>query len=376
MQSLVYFFTRSTNISVAIASSFDARYLGEQAMFRQLPLIAALLIAPLPILVLSPTALSQTTLTQATVAAIRNRVRLIPQNQNPRNARTSDTLRPGDSLATATGSTVDLRFNDNSLARLGEQTVFRFAPRLRSVDLANGTLLLLVQPGNGGTSVRTPNAAVGISGSALFVRYIQESDTTLIGALTTSGITAFNGDATESVELQGGQIAAVVGDRIERVYNFDLQTFYNTSPLTAGLDLTQLEIATDDPMLSAVRNEIATALSAQAPLNQATIANPTLVSLPSRSRPDFPDSKIDTVEFEFTLNSNREDAIASMGTNSFDIRSGLTTGEVQLNSSVVVPSGSMGLGNTNQGLTQFPGRGNTNGIFPGQGQTNGVFPRN
>ncbi|MFP4299773.1 MAG: FecR domain-containing protein [Spirulinaceae cyanobacterium] len=345
-------------------------------MFRQLPLIAALLIAPLPILVLSPTALSQTTLTQATVAAIRNRVRLIPQNQNPRNARTSDTLRPGDSLATATGSTVDLRFNDNSLARLGEQTVFRFAPRLRSVDLANGTLLLLVQPGNGGTSVRTPNAAVGISGSALFVRYIQESDTTLIGALTTSGITAFNGDATESVELQGGQIAAVVGDRIERVYNFDLQTFYNTSPLTAGLDLTQLEIATDDPMLSAVRNEIATALSAQAPLNQATIANPTLVSLPSRSRPDFPDSKIDTVEFEFTLNSNREDAIASMGTNSFDIRSGLTTGEVQLNSSVVVPSGSMGLGNTNQGLTQFPGRGNTNGIFPGQGQTNGVFPRN
>lgn len=350
-------------------------------MFRQLSLITALLLAPLPILVLSPTAQSQTTLTQATVAAIRNRVRFIPQNQSPRNARTTDTLRPGDSLATATGSTADLRFNDNSLARLGEQTVFRFAPRLRSVDLANGTLLLLVPPGNGGTSVRTPNAAVGISGSALFVRYIQESDTTLIGALTTSGIMAFNGDATESVELQGGQMAAVVGDRIERVYNFDLQTFYETSPLTAGLELTHSEMATDDPMLSAVRDEIATALSAQAPLNQATIANPTLVSLPSRSPQDFPNSNINTVEFEFTLNRDREDAIASTWANSFDIRSGLTTGEVQVNSSVVVPSGlrssgGVGLGSTNQGITQFPGRGNTNGIFPGQGSTNGVFPRN
>jgi len=367
-------------------------------MFRQLTVITALLFAPLPILVLSPTAWSQTTLTQARVAAVRNRVRLIPQNQSPRNARTSDNLRPGDSLATATGSTADLRFNDNSLARLGEQTVFRFAPRLRSVDLANGTLLLLVQPGNGGTSVRTPNAAVGIRGSALFVRYIPDSDTTLIGALTTSGITAFNGDATESVELQGGQMAAVVGDRIERVYNFDLQTFYETSNLTAGLDLTQSETVTDDPMLSAVRAEIATALDAQPPLNQATIANAAFVGLPSRS-PDFPDSNIDTVEFEFTLNPGRDDAIASTFGNSFDIRSGLNTGEVQLNSSVLTPPGfipsmpSSPVVNTdssvnvpssrvthrsssNRGLTQFPGRGNTNGIFPGRGRTNGVFPGN
>lgn len=360
-------------------------------MFRQITLIAALAIAPVPALVIPTVAQSQTTLTQGTLAAVRNQVRLIRQNQSPRSARPADTIRPGDSLATAAASTADIRFNDNSLARLGEQTMFRFAPRMRAVDLANGTLLLLVKPGSNGTSVRTPNAAVGIRGSALFVRYIKESDTTLIGALTTSGITAFNGNASESVELQGGQMAAIVGDRIERVYNFDLQTFYETSALTEGLELTEMSEDSRDPMLTAVRAEIATALADQAPLSTAVTENPAFVRLPSRSSQEFPDSNVNTVEFEFSVTPDQTDNLASTLINPLDIRSGLTTGEVQFNSSILLPPGVTASGTVNAPsnapmnavsnapnnrgrIRVFPGQGNTNGIFPGRGRTNGIFP--
>ncbi|MEC4804809.1 MAG: FecR family protein [Jaaginema sp. PMC 1079.18] len=340
-------------------------------MFRQLSLILALAIAPVPALVISTTAQSQTTLTQGTLAAVRNQVRLLRQNQSPRAARTSDTIRPGDGLATAAASTADIRFNDSSLARLGEQTMFRFAPRLRAVDLTNGTVLLLIRPGSGGTSVRTPNAAAGIRGSALFVRYIRESNTTLIGALTTSGITAFNGSGTQSVELQGGQMAAVVGDRIERVYNFDLRTFYETNTLAAGLELTATT-ESSDPMLTAVRAEITTALASQAPLTEATV-NPALVRLPSQSSPEFPDNTVNPVEFEFF--AAPQEAIANNSTiiNPLDIRSGLTVGEVQFNSPVLLPSGIATSGTTTNttnnrgGIRVFPGQGNTNGIFPGRG---------
>jgi hypothetical protein len=347
-------------------------------MFRQFTLIAALTFVPVTALVSSPRASAQIILDRATIATIRNRARLMPQNQAARPAKPSDTMNPGDSLATAAASTADLRFNDNSLARLGEQTVFRFAPRTRALDLANGTVLLLVRPGSGGTSVRTPNAAAGIRGSALFVRYIPATNTTLIGALTTSGITAFNGEATQRIELKGGQMAAIVGDRIEGVYYFDLAEFYQTSTLVKGLDLTATHTASDDdPTLAAVRVEIAAALAAQSPRNgAATPLNASFVLLPVPRQQDFPEATIPTVDFEFSPDSVSADAIASTASDRMAIHSSLSGGELQFNSSVLsISGGAVGNNaNSNSRGTVFPGGGSTNGIFPGQGSTGGVFP--
>ncbi|QZZ23154.1 FecR domain-containing protein [Leptothermofonsia sichuanensis E412] len=213
---------------------------------------------------------AETPLTRAVVQSIRNSVRLLQQNQAPRPARVRDAMAPGDALSTARLSLAELKFNDGSLARVGEQALFQFLPRTRTFRLNNGTVLLLIPPGQGQTRIQTPNAATGIRGSALFVRYVPETETTLVGALTTSGIEVANRDRTQNQPLAGGQMAVIVQNRIERVYNFDLRTFYETSDLVKGLSLSGGESSRSaDPAIAAVQKETIAAIEAQTPITDS-----------------------------------------------------------------------------------------------------------
>ncbi|MBD2576878.1 FecR family protein [Oscillatoria sp. FACHB-1406] len=328
---------------------------------------------------------AQTALTRAVIESLRNRARLIPQNQAARAARASDAMRPGDAIATAASSTVDLRFNDRSLARLGEQAVFRFAPGTRSVDLSRGTLLLLATPGQGRTNVRTPNSAAGVRGSALFVRYIPETDTTLVGALTNSQIEVFNRDASDRVELRAGQMAAIVQDQIRSIYNFDLQTFYQTSPLVEDLNLTQLDAGTaPDEAMNQVRAEVQEGVETQTPVPlNSEIVNPDftrMIPLPvvagnPESDADFPEANATVVSFdpsEISVGLNRPNLVPNLATlgNPTNVRSLVAGGEIQTSlqrQGILVTSG--GSANNNgcrgQGGCNRPNRSNRPSVPPG-----------
>ncbi|MEO1068725.1 MAG: iron dicitrate transport regulator FecR, partial [Cyanobacteria bacterium J06638_6] len=93
-------------------------------------------------------------LTRADVETLHNRVEFIPRGRTPRAARVSDFLAVGDALRTARLSQADLRFNDGSLARVGERATFRFVPNTRNFRLTNGTVLLLIPPGRGRTNIQ------------------------------------------------------------------------------------------------------------------------------------------------------------------------------------------------------------------------------
>lgn len=211
---------------------------------------------------------AQTTLNRAVVQTVRNSVQVLRQNQAPRAARVSDVLTPGNGVSTARSSFAELRFNDGSLGRLGEQVVFWFSAGTRNFRLSNGTVLLLIPPGQGSTQIRTPNAAAGIQGSALFVRYILETDTTIVGALTDSNIQVSNRDGTQQQTLRGGQMVVAIGDRLDRIYDFDLNAFYETSELVRGLapgeEANSGESA--DPAIAQVQAEMQTAIEQQLPL--------------------------------------------------------------------------------------------------------------
>jgi len=236
---------------------------------------------------------AESVLNRAVVQNLRNIVRLIPQRRQARPARVSDAMTPGDALSTGRSSLAELRFNDGSLARIGEQAVFRFLPKTRRFNLSNGTVLLLIPPGRGVTGVQTPNAAAAIRGSALFVRYIPDTDTTIVGALTNSNIEVFNGAASESQVLEAGQMAVVVENRIESLYEFDLDTFYETSDLVQQLNLDQPSetpaAQAPDPAIASVRAETAAAAATQAPVTgQGVIENPAFVQPPTTAPPQTP----------------------------------------------------------------------------------------
>jgi FecR protein len=255
-----------------------------EAMSRKIVLLVTFLLWSLITLPIAGQAGAQVPLTRAIIQQLRNIVRLVPKNQQPRPARLSESLAPDDAIATGRSSQAELRFNDGSVARVGEQAVFRFVPNTRDFRLNNGTLLLVIPPGRGTTRVRTPNAAAGIRGSALFVRYNPDSQTTIIGALTDSNIEVSNKNESQRQGLQAGQMAVIVKDRIERIYEFDLRTFYETSDIVRGLDLqgrTDGKI-NSDPAIAAVQAETTAAIAAQTPIpRDGSVENPSFVQMPA-----------------------------------------------------------------------------------------------
>ncbi|MEH1810455.1 FecR family protein, partial [Nostoc sp.] len=211
-----------------------------------------------------------TPLTRAEIQNLRNIVQLIPKDKlKKRAARKLDAMTPGDGLSTGRASLADLRFNDGSLARVGEQALFQFLPKTRDFKLTNGTVLLLIPPGKGQTRIQTPNAAAAIRGSALFVRYDQQTDTTIVGALTNSGIEVSNKKASQTQVLEAGQMVIIVKGEFQRLYDFDLRNFYETSQMVRELDLNRQ-----------VQAETSAALEAQPPIKgEGVIENPSFVQL-------------------------------------------------------------------------------------------------
>jgi acrosin len=296
-------------------------------MFRKIALSLAVTLWSFSPLLLPTQVSAQTPLNRAVIESLRNQVRLIPQNQSARPARPSDAMNPGDALATAKAAMAQLRFNDGSLARLGEQAVFKFVPGNRTFTLSNGTALVLIPPGQGSSSVRTPNAAAGIRGSALFVRYIPETETTIVGALTNSGIEVFNRTASQSQELKAGNMAVIVKDRIERIYEFDLNTFYQTSELARGLNLTKTEpTPSPDEAIALVQAETAEALKAQSQVTgKEIIENPSFVQLPGSTSDASPDGN--TSAIDGTPTSGEQNS--GLFKNSRDIGSLLEGGQIR-----------------------------------------------
>ncbi len=228
-------------------------------------------------------AVAQTPLTKAIVTNFRNQVKLMPRNQPSRPARVSDQMKPGDGLATARSARADLRFNDGSLARIGQQVVFRFTAGTRNLALSNGTLLLLIPPGQGKTQVNTPNAVTGIQGSALFIRYDPVTGETSVGALTDSGIKVWNRNQTESRTLKAGQLLVVTKGPLQEPVNFDLQTFYQTSALVGDLHLNDSGFVDGDTAIAQVRNETLAGVATQTLAAQGR-STPSLVA-PQSSTP-------------------------------------------------------------------------------------------
>ena len=226
---------------------------------------------------------TQNALSWARVDFINNRVQFVPRQARARRARISDILGIGDALKTYAAAAAELRFNDGSMARIGERATFRFTPNTRNFQLTNGTALLLIPPGRGRTTIQTPNAVTGIQGSALFVRYIEETNTTIVGALTNNPegpMILFNEDGTEQQALYANEIGVIKDNQIAELYQFDGELFWESSGLAEGFDYMEASRGADD--LDGVRQEIQEAIASQDPLDgNSVIENPEAFSRPN-----------------------------------------------------------------------------------------------
>jgi hypothetical protein len=220
--------------------------------------------------------------TWAKVRGGTNQVTLVSASGAVRPATIAACLCPGESINTSNRARAEVVFNDGSLARVGEQTSLNFWPNTRRLRLTEGTAAVFVPPNQGRTTFETPNAKVGLNSTGVVVRYVPTRGLTLVMALANSpagpvSITA--GKIEQETALYAGQMAFVSGGTLQ-IVEFDLQEFYQTSDLMAGLQIDNptYSPAADEP-LAALRPDLLTAISQQANFEgDGAILDPTLIS--------------------------------------------------------------------------------------------------
>jgi hypothetical protein len=105
---------------------------------------------------------------QATVTKVENVVNygeIKAGGKSKRRANVSDVVRASNFLLSENDSRAELQYEDGSVVRIGQNTVFSFDASSRSLSLEKGALIFYIPKGSGGGTVRTPSLTAAITGT-------------------------------------------------------------------------------------------------------------------------------------------------------------------------------------------------------------------
>ncbi len=106
--------------------------------------------------------------TQATVTRVQNSVSYgnVKGNQaSRRKAALSDVIRANNFLLTETDSRAELQYEDGSVVRIGQNTVFSFDAATRTLSLDKGSFIFFIPKGAGGGTIKTQSITAAITGT-------------------------------------------------------------------------------------------------------------------------------------------------------------------------------------------------------------------
>ena len=101
---------------------------------------------------------------QARVTQVIQDVKVMPSGAAARPATVNETVHQGSAVKTGTQSRSELTFQDQSITRLGEKTIFSVGGGARSIQLGSGQFLLYVPKNSGGAKVKMGSVTAAITG--------------------------------------------------------------------------------------------------------------------------------------------------------------------------------------------------------------------
>ena len=101
---------------------------------------------------------------QARVTEVIRDVRLLAEQAAAKPAAVNDTVHEGTAVRTGTESRAELTFADQTLTRLGANTVFSFGAGVRSYDLGSGAILMSAPRSSGTVRISTAVATCAVTG--------------------------------------------------------------------------------------------------------------------------------------------------------------------------------------------------------------------
>src|SRR5438132_2633604 len=176
---------------------------------------AAMKIRPRYILLVAPVALASVSwlvneavaadFEQARVTQVVQDVKVLPSSGTSRQAAVNETVHKGSAVQTGVKSRSELTFQDQSITRLGEKTIFNVGGGARTIELGSGQFLLYVPKNSGGAKVKMGSVTAAITG------------TTVLGNVQPNGIVEFTvleGSANVRLESVGQCVRIHAGQKV------------------------------------------------------------------------------------------------------------------------------------------------------------------
>ncbi len=173
-------------------------------------------------------------LNEATVTRVVNKVEIIPADAAPQPADLGEVIRGRTGVRTGGNSRAQLTFADQTLARLGANTLFSFERGTRSLDLERGSILLEVPKDAGGATIRSAPVTAAITGTTVMMEYSPGNPGTVkLICLEGTVRLSLAGRLGESVLIEPGQMIAVAANarNLPAPVTIDVQRIMKTSKL-------------------------------------------------------------------------------------------------------------------------------------------------
>ncbi|HEY8904208.1 MAG TPA: FecR family protein [Chthoniobacterales bacterium] len=149
------------------------------------------------------------TLQSAQVTRVYNDVDLVLPDKPAVAAKVTDVVSGKTSVETGTQSRAELQFNDQTIARLGANSLFSFDKGTRELNLNEGAILLQVPKNAGGATINTAAVTAAITGTTVMIEYRKPVNASkgIVKFIVLEGTMRLhlNGHLGETVLLHAGQ---------------------------------------------------------------------------------------------------------------------------------------------------------------------------
>ena len=172
-------------------------------------------------------------LERAKITELVNDVRIIERSPRAtRRAQVTEEFRSPDVMRTGANSRAEMISPDQTVVRVGSNTLFSFEPDSREIELQKGSILFHSPSGRGGGTIRTSAASAAVLGTTLIV---SATSTGAMKVMLLEGRGKVTVPGRKSVVLSAGQLALVLpGGRLSPVVDFQLSRQVADAKLVRG----------------------------------------------------------------------------------------------------------------------------------------------
>jgi hypothetical protein len=188
-------------------------------------------------------------LRESTLVQVVNEVKIAPPQAAEKDAKANDIVRAPERVRTGAKSRAELKAPDNTLTRIGANTVFSFEQSGRVLNLEKGSVLFHSPAGRGGGTIKSAGASAAVLGTTLIVAATEGGGFKCLLLEGKGTITLPNG---RMLRLEAGDMVFVPPG----AQDFDAVVKIDLGALVAGSQLIN-GFATPLPSLGDIRNEIA-----------------------------------------------------------------------------------------------------------------------